>query len=533
MTRSKKFILPSSVGILLSTLLACSANNEQAGIEGTGDSFTATGTISTFGSIWVNGTRIDTNAAQITLNDVTAIESNLHKGMIVDVSGSIDQNGHYKAESIHYRTTITGEISSTSSLQNSIDRVLTINGQLVYVAEDIEFESLNFDDLASGQTVSVSAFVKDDHLIATFIKLEDTSANPVVTGFVDEVDETDSTITVNDTTIGYAQSTLGETLNTLAPAQWLGQKVRIVLTNATDEFIASHISLSSQPTTQAGSKITIEGIINSTLSSNLFKVDDYEINLPDAVISTIDTNLIRENQRVSIQGRSNNLGAVEAESVRFIFSSPSRLEGRIDAINQSEGSISLLDNTIYFNPWTVYQDDGPSQQRRFNFEGLNIGDQLTVYAYQYNGQLYAKKVIREKNDMQPLRVRGEIEQINEDKSLQVLGYTILTNDMAYPIMISHLEVGKYIEVVGFLSAEKTITAQFLIPRKEPCNTPERPHCFDMLFPDNKDHGFFEFDKEAFDKEFPEGGLWPVDKSLDPEPDDGSESAAFDMSAKAL
>ena len=77
-------------------IAACGGGGSSGGIGGTGGggggiggTGVAYGTITAFGSVWVNGVRFDTSAATFKLDDSNVRQDDLRVGMVVRVDGSI------------------------------------------------------------------------------------------------------------------------------------------------------------------------------------------------------------------------------------------------------------------------------------------------------------------------------------------------------------------------------------------------------------------------------------------------------------
>ncbi|MDZ7828711.1 MAG: hypothetical protein U5K33_04215 [Halofilum sp. (in: g-proteobacteria)] len=78
----------------------------EGGIGGTGIS---SGSISAFGSIVVNGTKFDVDAAEITVNGDPAMQSALDIGYVVRVDGDLDDG---VAETVRFDANLIGEVDS-------------------------------------------------------------------------------------------------------------------------------------------------------------------------------------------------------------------------------------------------------------------------------------------------------------------------------------------------------------------------------------------------------------------------------------
>ena len=87
-------VLKGVVGLVTAVVLVLSACSDiplaivNGGSKGSGMS---TGTITNFGSVYVNGIKFDTSNASITVNGEEVSEDELHVGMISTIDGTIVQ----------------------------------------------------------------------------------------------------------------------------------------------------------------------------------------------------------------------------------------------------------------------------------------------------------------------------------------------------------------------------------------------------------------------------------------------------------
>ena len=84
------------VGAAALTLAACGGGGSSGGIGGTGGGSggiggtgVAYGTITAFGSVWVNGVEYNSSNATVRIDDTRAIRERPASGMVVRVDGSI------------------------------------------------------------------------------------------------------------------------------------------------------------------------------------------------------------------------------------------------------------------------------------------------------------------------------------------------------------------------------------------------------------------------------------------------------------
>lgn len=173
------FYLIGTVG-LAGLLSACGSEGAppvSASASGSG-SASASGTVTGFGSLFVNGKRFETENAEVRHDGVTerctissslAQRCGLKEGMTVKVRGSFSGSSH-TASAITQEDTLEGPITSVDVL-NSRFAVL---GQTVLVDDTTQFDSgVSLANLAPNQVVEVSGFIKNaatGEIVASFIE---------------------------------------------------------------------------------------------------------------------------------------------------------------------------------------------------------------------------------------------------------------------------------------------------------------------------------------------------------------------------
>ncbi len=137
------------------------------GVSGTGSS---TGTVTAFGSIFVNGIEYDTTSAEIKVNGENATESDLKIGMKVTVEAVNDV-----ASSIEYEAELKGEVTDKGAASFKVlGQTVKVNTQTEYCFNDEQDNcTFLFADLNIGDFVEVSGyFDSNGDIIATLVKQE-------------------------------------------------------------------------------------------------------------------------------------------------------------------------------------------------------------------------------------------------------------------------------------------------------------------------------------------------------------------------
>lgn len=173
------------------------------------------GTLTGFGSVWVNGTEYDTSAAIFRIDDSPASQSDLRVGMVVRVDGSSDDGT---------ASTVTVE----DALKGRVEQVLDANrmivmGQTVRIDDQTRFE----DGIVpvTGDFVEVHGLVAGPGVIAAgFIERKAPLPSFAVKGLVANHDSAARTFTIGTLRVSYAA---GTTLNDMPSGNWNGLAVEV------------------------------------------------------------------------------------------------------------------------------------------------------------------------------------------------------------------------------------------------------------------------------------------------------------------
>ncbi|HKC16872.1 MAG TPA: DUF5666 domain-containing protein, partial [Steroidobacteraceae bacterium] len=168
------------------------------------------GTITAFGSVYVNGVRYDVSAASLWKNGRSVAQSGLAVGEVALVQGHQNlQTGQGDASSVEVEDNVVGPIASIDTMANR----LTVLGQTVQVTASTSFgEGISPGDLtglAVGDAIEVSGFAGADGAIAaTRIARADAGENLQVLGMVAGLDATAHTFMINGLTVDYSTAML-------------------------------------------------------------------------------------------------------------------------------------------------------------------------------------------------------------------------------------------------------------------------------------------------------------------------------------
>jgi hypothetical protein len=244
------------------------------GIGGTG--ITASGSITGFGSIFVNGIEFETAGAsrdvdgETTVSDGSDDAAVLGIGMVVIVTGTLNDDGVTgAADIIQYDPTVQGPVQGPIIDVDPFTRSFTVMGIGVTAQNNTVFSNVTFDTLQPNDLVDVSGFFDAAGVLqATRIERKDGS-EIVVKGTVTGLANTAFTLEVDHATSTYPVDTTAAELpdGGLADNQYV--EVRGTLTGTAID--ATSVELKGEGFMDA-EYVSIEGIITDYISNGDFRV---------------------------------------------------------------------------------------------------------------------------------------------------------------------------------------------------------------------------------------------------------------------
>jgi len=306
---------------VLAALLAGSLGGCGGGVgtEGTGgfaSSSSATGPITGFGSIIVNGVHYDDSGAQVQDDDAVAQSNSvLALGMTVQITGgavSTDSSGRQVATASQVRSVraLLGPVSAVSTSAGT----LTVLGQAVTVQADTVFDTAlgSLSAVHTGQVVEVygSFDAAAGTVLATRIAAVATAKSYSVRGTVTSLDTASQTFVLGGQTYSYAGLSASDRAALVA-----GALLKFDVQSSTDSsgrWVAG-AQRSGQNSSSSGDRDSakLEGLIASISSSTRLVVEGTTVDIAGAKV----TGTPRIGAKVEVSGalRSGVLVATEVE----------------------------------------------------------------------------------------------------------------------------------------------------------------------------------------------------------------------------
>jgi hypothetical protein len=401
------------------------------GITGTGI-VRASGPISGFGSVIVNGVTYDTSTATFTKDGSAATQDDFAVGEVVLVTGTIDDNNTTgTADSVVFDDTVEGPVTSVDSVAGTV----VVLGQTVIVGAATSIDDScpsTLDELVNVAAVEVSGPVKSDGTIeATRIECKAIAGELEVTGIVSNLDAGAMTFQINALVVDYSLATIDNfptagVINNGDPVEAKGTSL-----GASGELQASRVEYKGgQLAGEEGDRIELEGFITRFQSATDFDVSGIPVTTVGSTIfeggAAGDLGL---NLKVEVEGLLNGNGTLVADKVEIKQATNVRVVGRIDSVSGS--TILVLNIPITTDSLTTrFEDKSDADLDPLRAADLNVDDYVEARGQEFpagSGEIAALLV--ERDDPRPeTELRGFVEVGGLSRpTLTVLGVTIETN----------------------------------------------------------------------------------------------------------
>ena len=356
--------------VLLRTLLivlalgGCGGGVDSGG-TGAPRTASASGPITGFGSVIVNGVHFDYGSASVTDADGTVRSSgDLKLGMTTSINGSgfvMDASGaRSTATSIVFASAILGPVDSfgTSSL--------VVLGQTVDVKPTTVFEiglnnglaALNVNDVIEVYAL-FDASTPNSRYIATRIERKSpaTISAYLLRGRVSNLNTASKTFNIGPELISYAGVPASDALTALAN----GRFVRVQLQTAPQSgvWIATRLQAGVGPL-ENRDNARIEGLISDFTSPTQFSVEGVSVDASRASVSggvALDLGI-----RVAVEGASSSgvlvASKVQSKSETDVENEGFELDGSISSINKDNKNFVLRGVTVDYSGSVEFPDGG-------------------------------------------------------------------------------------------------------------------------------------------------------------------------------
>jgi len=354
------------------TVLSCGGGGGYAsgGTSGTGIS---SGSVTAFGSIWVNGVEFNTTSSTFTVNGQGGTQADLSVGMVVTVQGSITDAVSGISTTVVAEDVLRGPIENI----NTTDQILTVMGQTVQYNETTVIDNsipANFAGLNLGiDVLEIHGHVISDGVIsATFIELNEVPLPSVysVKGFISNHQPGANTFQIGTLlTVNYTNALYGN-MPDPSTTSWNGLLVEVNGNGlVAGTLAASKVEPEGLSLSQAD-KAELEGFVTAVTDATHFELDNQAIVLTGTTIYKGGLQAdIAVGSKLEVEG-SLSAGVLTAKSVSF------RDNIRIEADvvkNTTDLTMTGLGITVTVNAQTKYKGGSYA-----GFGNITTGDHVQI-----------------------------------------------------------------------------------------------------------------------------------------------------------
>ena len=279
--------------VLLSVLLlnACGGGTSAGGGTG-GTGIISSGSITAFGSVFVNGTEFDTSNATIIINGEEIgfgdefVLAYLDIGRIVTVTGTEDPNdATFVANEVNYSDSVNGPIESIHDVDATTKEIVVL-GQNVVINAITKLKGTTFDTLVLNDFVVVSGLPDDTGTVrGTFLEKTGTfipGSMVEVTGFILNLDTGKKTFEMNSLTVHYDQ--IDPTLLPEGFSKGLWVEVTGALNEVGGEMMATSIELGDEIGEEDADQIEVLGFVTHIDSAFAFTVGNQRVQYDETTL---------------------------------------------------------------------------------------------------------------------------------------------------------------------------------------------------------------------------------------------------------
>jgi len=418
-----------TITFLLLLLSACGGGSggfgdliATGGIGGTGKRDISIGSISSFGSVFVNGVRFDTQNAKIIINGQEATENQLQVGMVVRIE-STKENNKNQALSVHFNENVKGPIQAIHA-----DHFIVL-GQRIYFEKTTIFDG-NINTLKIGDIVNVSGLIDTDNTIrATWIALENASQEFEVLGAISQLNTIRSTFMIGTMLVDYSQAQLFN-FSHIENGLFVEVKGRYI----NSRLVATVIEKESFDLSDV-TEIEIEGFISNLTNINSFTVEQFPVTYTAQTLFKYGTAAdLKNGVKVEIEGQLNNQGTIILDEIKFLDVASQRtpsgrigIEADIEAIEGN--TVTLLGLSINMTTSTQFRDQRDGLVP-YGIDQLQVGDRLAMSGFLdlTNNSLVAETIVREVREDAEVQIVGPVDNLNSvANSFSILGIQIFTD----------------------------------------------------------------------------------------------------------
>ncbi|HXG27637.1 MAG TPA: DUF5666 domain-containing protein, partial [Nevskiales bacterium] len=356
------------------------------------------GTVSGFGSVYVNGIRFATDRADIVVDGTPAAEDALRVGMVLNVAGDVASDGlSGSARRVEFDRPLYGPVDA----YDATARRLVILGQPVQLDDATVFSGVTEDTLQEGLLCMVSGYPSPGELLATLLECRDDYAAGLtrveVEGVVSGLDTGAGRFHLGALEVAVGAATIDTAQGALAD----GALVEVLGTQAQrgDVLQAERIRIKGA-SLKTGQAVLLEGVIGRFASLQDFELNRRRVSAGTAQREDRHALAPASGVRMRLAGSVRADGVIEA--TRYALQPPTDilLTGRVDEVDAARERLRLFGAERQALVVTQYEDRRATGERAFRLEDLQPGDYVQLRGFRdAQGQAVVTRI--ERRDEEP------------------------------------------------------------------------------------------------------------------------------------
>ncbi len=364
---TRRWVAALSLGVVtVLAINACGGGGDVAGVGSGGTGSFSVGTITGFGSVFVNGQRYDDSGASVSDEDGPRSRADLRLGMVVTVQASVSASGSATASSFVFDSELLGPVDAGSL--NTGGKSFAILGQKVVVAAGTVFDPqlpLGLTSIREGQTLEVHGYVNPlaNELQATLISPASGASKYKISGTVSSLQNGARTFRIGTATVSYAGLDGPELPPGLADGALV--KIRLAPVGPGAAGARQATTLRANNATIADqAKADVEGLITSFTSASRFNVGTIPVDARNASFPAGTTGL-GLGARVAVKGAV-SAGTLVARQVKLEDPKAEieiELLGAVSALDKVAKTFVLRGVTVSYAGAVQFKKGGPADLR--------------------------------------------------------------------------------------------------------------------------------------------------------------------------
>ncbi len=400
----------------------------------------SSGTITGFGSVFVNGKKFEANGVEVRRGDGTANRCDispanhcgLKQGMTVFVSGSFNGNEH-TADSVQQKDAVEGLVQSIAADGLS----LAVMGQTVLIDSttliDNNIPGQNVRNLVAGtDSVEVNGHIRPDGVIqATFIEKKAVgTVTPEVRGYVKNHNDGAKSFQIGGLTVAYDNNTIIGDMPSPSGNNWNDLFVEVrgtTFNSGTTTLTATKVEPENQGVQQAD-EFEVEGFVSRVDGLGDFFIGSTHVQTTANTEfrgGTIDEIVV--GAKLSAEGRLAN-GILAAKHVKF--HAGVKLEGNVDTIDllaKTFTIVGLSGVTVDVNSQTEFKANGGNAIAGLN--DLLVGEHVRVRGRVGSGNSVIATRVEQRSGDIDVDLQGPVQFVS-NPNLTILGVAVDTSGIS-------------------------------------------------------------------------------------------------------